>query len=49
VVGRPGTVVRESRERVRSALKNSSSTFPAKRITIKLTVSDEVAVEVTGR
>jgi magnesium chelatase family protein len=48
VVGLPDTAVQESRERVRSALKNSGYTFPAKRITINLSGSGEVAVGVSN-
>jgi predicted ATPase with chaperone activity len=36
----------DSRERVRSALKNSGATFPAKRITINLRVTGDVSVGV---
>src|SRR5215831_9545735 len=36
VVGLPDTTVRESRDRVRSALKNTGFHFPAKRITVNL-------------
>ena len=36
VVGLPDTAVKESRERVRSALKNCGFTFPTKRITVNL-------------
>jgi len=36
IVGLPETVVRESRERVRSAIINSGMTFPARRITVNL-------------
>ncbi|MCS6896730.1 MAG: YifB family Mg chelatase-like AAA ATPase [Nitrospira sp.] len=36
VVGLPDATVRESRDRVRSALKNSGFHFPAKRITVNL-------------
>ncbi len=36
VVGLPDTAVKESRERVRSALKNCAFTFPTKRITVNL-------------
>lgn len=36
VVGLPDTAVRESRERVRSAMKNSELTFPQRRITVNL-------------
>ncbi|MBT4277684.1 YifB family Mg chelatase-like AAA ATPase [Candidatus Falkowbacteria bacterium] len=40
VVGLPDTAVQESRERVRSAIKNSSLTFPQTRITINLAPAD---------
>jgi magnesium chelatase family protein len=46
VVGLPDAAVQESRERVRGALKNSGFSFPAKRITINLTVSGDVSVGV---
>ena len=36
IVGMPDTAVRESRERVRSAYKNSGFKFPASRITVNL-------------
>lgn len=36
IVGMPDTAVRESKERVRSAYKNSGYTFPARRITVNL-------------
>jgi magnesium chelatase family protein len=36
VVGLPDTTVRESRDRVRAALKNSGFQFPVKRITVNL-------------
>lgn len=36
VVGLPDTAVKESRERVRAALKNCNLTFPTKRITVNL-------------
>ena len=36
IVGLPGQAVRESRERVRSALKNSGFDFPPRRITVNL-------------
>lgn len=36
VVGMPDTAVKESKERVRSAYKNSGFTFPSKRITVNL-------------
>ncbi|MBZ2170345.1 YifB family Mg chelatase-like AAA ATPase [Marinobacter sp. F4216] len=40
IVGMPETAVRESRERVRSALLNSGFEFPARRITINLAPAD---------
>lgn len=36
IVGLPGTALKESKERVRSAIKNSGFQFPMKRITINL-------------
>lgn len=36
VVGLPDAIVKESRDRVRSALKNTGFHFPAKRITVNL-------------
>lgn len=36
IVGLPDTIVKESRDRVRSALKNTGFHFPAKRITVNL-------------
>lgn len=36
IVGMPDTAVRESKERVRSAYKNSGFNFPARRITVNL-------------
>lgn len=36
IVGLPDTAVRESRERVKSAIKNSGYEFPVKRITVNL-------------
>ncbi|HHV61880.1 MAG TPA: YifB family Mg chelatase-like AAA ATPase [Firmicutes bacterium] len=36
IVGLPDTVTRESKERVRAALKNSGQEFPIKRITVNL-------------
>ena len=36
IVGLPDAAVRESRERVRAAMKNSGLTFPARRITVNL-------------
>ena len=36
VVGLPDATVRESRDRVRSALKNTGFHFPSKRITVNL-------------
>ncbi|MGD9030115.1 MAG: YifB family Mg chelatase-like AAA ATPase, partial [Anaerolineae bacterium] len=40
VVGLPDTAVKESRERVRSALKNSGLIYPGKRITVNLAPAD---------
>ncbi|WP_447975501.1 YifB family Mg chelatase-like AAA ATPase [Nitrospira sp. Kam-Ns4a] len=40
VVGLPDATVRESRDRVRSALKNAGFTFPVKRITVNLAPAD---------
>jgi len=40
VVGLPTTAVRESRERVRSAIKNSGFNFPLQRITVNLAPAD---------
>ncbi len=40
VVGMPDTAVRESKERIRSALKNSGFTVPGKRILINLAPAD---------
>ena len=40
IVGMPEAVVRESKDRVRSALLNSGFEFPAQRITINLAPAD---------
>ena len=40
LVGLPDTAVRESKERVRTAIKNSGFEFPAKRITVNLAPAD---------
>lgn len=40
VVGLPDTAVQESKERVRSAIKNSGATYPTKRITVNLAPAD---------
>jgi len=40
IVGLPGTSVRESRERVRAALRNCGFTFPKGRITVNLAPAD---------
>ena len=40
IVGLPDAAVRESRERVRSALKNSGFEFPIRRITVNLAPAD---------
>jgi magnesium chelatase family protein len=40
IVGLPDTAVKESRDRVRAAVRNSGCTFPMKRITINLAPAD---------
>ncbi|WP_317855692.1 YifB family Mg chelatase-like AAA ATPase [Chakrabartyella piscis] len=40
IVGLPDSAVKESRDRVRTAIKNSNLTFPVKRITINLAPAD---------
>src|SRR3989338_6743119 len=40
IVGLPDNAVKESKERVRSAIKNSGHDYPAKRITINLSPAD---------
>ncbi len=40
IVGLPDTAVQEARERVRAAIRNSSSTFPMKRIVVNLAPAD---------
>lgn len=40
IVGLPDTAVQESRERVRSAIRNAGYTFPARRITVNLAPAD---------
>ncbi|WP_425060835.1 Competence protein ComM [Sporomusa carbonis] len=40
IVGLPDTAVRESRERVRAAIKNSGFEFPGRRITVNLAPAD---------
>lgn len=40
IVGLPDTAVRESKERVRTAIKNSGFDFPLKRITVNLAPAD---------
>ncbi|MFC1626658.1 YifB family Mg chelatase-like AAA ATPase [Patescibacteria group bacterium] len=40
IVGLPGKAVEESKERVRSAIKNSGAEFPARRITVNLAPAD---------
>ncbi|MFZ5844905.1 MAG: YifB family Mg chelatase-like AAA ATPase [Patescibacteria group bacterium] len=40
IVGLPDKAIEESKERVRSAIKNSGAEFPAKRITINLAPAD---------
>ncbi|MCL1820908.1 MAG: YifB family Mg chelatase-like AAA ATPase [Oscillospiraceae bacterium] len=41
IVGLPDTAVKESRERVRAAAKNSDLVFPQRRITVNLTPADK--------
>ena len=40
IVGLPDTAVKESKERIRAAVKNSGLTFPSKRITVNLAPAD---------
>ena len=40
IVGLAGTAVKESKERLRSAIKNSGFIYPAKKITINLAPAD---------
>ncbi|MBQ7096887.1 MAG: YifB family Mg chelatase-like AAA ATPase [Clostridia bacterium] len=40
IVGLPDTAVKESKERIRAAIKNSGLVFPAKRITVNLAPAD---------
>jgi magnesium chelatase family protein len=40
IVGLPDAAVQEARERVRSAIRNSGFTFPARRITVNLAPAD---------
>ncbi len=40
VVGLPDTAIRESRDRIRSAIKNSGFSFPQERITVNLSPAD---------
>ena len=40
IVGLPDTAVKESKERVRSAIKNSALIFPVNKITINLAPAD---------
>ena len=40
LVGLPDAAVKESKERVRSAIKNSGFEYPAKRITVNLAPAD---------
>lgn len=40
IVGLPDTAVQESRERVRSAIRNAGCTFPGRRITVNLAPAD---------
>ena len=40
IVGLPDTEIKESRDRVRSAIQNSGFNFPARRITVNLAPAD---------
>ena len=40
LVGLPDAAVKESRERVRSALKNSGKNFPTRKVTVNLAPAD---------
>lgn len=40
IVGLPDTAIQESRERVRSAIKNSQLPFPRTKITVNLAPAD---------
>ena len=40
IVGLPDTAINEARDRVRSAIKNSGFTFPAKKVVINLAPAD---------
>src|SRR3972149_817141 len=40
IVGLPDKAIEESKERVRSAIKNSGANFPVKRITVNLAPAD---------
>ena len=40
LVGLPDTAVREAKDRVRAAIKNSGFTFPSQRITVNLAPAD---------
>ncbi len=46
MVGLPETAVKESRERVRSAIINAGLEFPARRVTINLAPADQPKSEV---
>lgn len=40
IVGMPDTAIKESRDRIRSAIKNSGFTFPGRRVTVNLAPAD---------
>ena len=40
IVGLPDTEIKESRDRIRSAIQNSGFDFPARRITVNLAPAD---------
>ncbi len=40
IVGLPDTIIKESRERIRTAIKNSGFDFPARRVTVNFVPTD---------
>ena len=48
IVGLPDAAVQDSRERVRASIKNSSSSYPHKRITINLGPAVSTADDYSG-
>ncbi len=49
IVGLPETAVRESKDRVRSAILNAGFEFPARRITVNLAPPNLTLLQDTGR